>query len=87
MDILTQFEIDLEDTQKVVTLNSEDFDILNKYVQNKNDPQITARFQECCNESLRRANKLSPQKPAEVDAIVEEIEESEKQEIARTASI
>ncbi|MFO8741411.1 hypothetical protein SC610_05540 [Legionella pneumophila serogroup 1] len=88
MDILTQFEIDLEDTQKVVTLNPEDFDILNKYVQNKNDPQITARFQECCNESLRRANKLSPQKPAEVDAIVEEIEESEKkQEIARTASI
>ena len=77
MDILAQFEIVLEDTPKVVTLSAEDFDKLNKYIQEKNDPTIAERFQKCCKESLSRANKLSPHKLSEVDAIVDEIKKAE----------
>ena len=78
MDILEQFEKDLEETENVVTLSTEDFDKLNKYVLEKNDPAITERFQKSCDKSLRRANLLSPHKPSEVDAIINEIERSEE---------
>ncbi|MFI4918705.1 MAG: hypothetical protein ACHP65_04035, partial [Legionellales bacterium] len=74
VDILTQFETDLKDhPDKVITLSVKDFDKLNRHVREKNDPNLTARFQACCEDSLTRANKLSPHKPAEVDKIVGEV--------------
>jgi hypothetical protein len=59
MEILAQFERDLEDPGKIVIPSTKDLDILTKYVREKNDPTISARFQKCCNQSLNRANKSS----------------------------
>lgn len=80
VDILVQFEIDLENNpDKVVTLSAKDFDTLNRYVREKNTPQLTSRFQECCDESVKRANKLSPHKLSEVDKIIDEVTPEETQ--------
>ena len=71
MDILTQFESDLEiNKDKVVTLSRKAFDKINKYILEKDDPSLSARFQKCCNESLQRARLLSTLTPKEVDTIV-----------------
>ena len=68
MDILTDFELALENNDdKVITLSDKDFDSLNKFVSAKKDPQITERFQACCNESLKRANNLSSQTRLDVE--------------------
>ncbi|KTC86311.1 SidG protein, substrate of the Dot/Icm system [Legionella brunensis] len=73
LDILVDFEIELENNpNKVITLSDKDFDKINKYITAKKDPGLTERFQKCCDESLRRANKLSPQTPEEVDNLIQE---------------
>lgn len=74
MDILTQFESDLEKNPgKVVTLSRNDFDKLNKYVLEKDDSTLSARFQGCCNESLSRARHISPRTLFEVNAIFKKV--------------
>ena len=59
-DILMDFEITLDyDYDAVVVLSDEEFEIVNQYVLEQNNPKLTERFQHCCEESLRRANKTS----------------------------
>lgn len=79
--ILIQFENELEDNpDKVIVLDPEDFRRLNQYVREKKDATLSSRFQQCCDQSLKRANKLSPHKPADVDQIVEKINFSNQSE-------
>jgi hypothetical protein len=72
--ILAEFEIALEDNPKaIVNLSEKDFDTLNKFVREKNDPILNKRFQECCENSIKRANIIGPKTPKQVDEIVDEI--------------
>lgn len=75
LEILDDFEAALKDnSDKVIILSDRDFDTINQYVREENNPQLTKRFQNCCNQSLFRANQLSPKTPKEVDMLVEEIQ-------------
>lgn len=73
LTLLKQFEKNLKDNPtKVITLSDKDFKTLNTYVLKKKDSELIARFQYCCDESLSRANRLSPHKPSEVDEVIEQ---------------
>lgn len=68
LEMLDNFEAELKkDSDKIIMLSSRDFDTLNRFVMKKNNPALSERFKQCCEESLHRANKLAPKTPNEVD--------------------
>lgn len=75
--ILEEFERALEkNPDKIITLDENNFDILNKYIIKKGDKSLTSRFQLCCDESMRRLREIGKITPEAIDALSEEATET-----------